>query len=245
MQKNQKKFYDDLMCKKSNFTFFTKDTRFNVNKLLNKKNINKYFDDFINKFIQNNDKILDYGCGPGTFSIKLSKMTQNDVYGIDISKGFIDHCISIKKKLNIKNFYPQLVENKKLPFEDNTFDSILMFDVIHHLEDIDQNFNEIKRVLKNDGKLIVYEPNKLNPLIWILHILDPIERGLLKVGTKKKYFDILKKHNLIPTHFTFSGIIVGPSSKILDIISKILNIKIIYKYFGWLNPKLVFIAKKL
>jgi ubiquinone/menaquinone biosynthesis C-methylase UbiE len=71
MQKNQKKFYDDLMCKKSNFTFFTKDTRFNVNKLLNKKNINKYFDDFINKFIQNNDKILDFGCGPGTMFMEL------------------------------------------------------------------------------------------------------------------------------------------------------------------------------
>ena len=35
-------------------------------------------------------------------------------------------------------------------------------------------------------------PNKLNPLIWLLHLLDPIERGLLRVGTKKKYYNILK-----------------------------------------------------
>ena len=32
------------MDSKQNFTFFEKDTRFNVNKLLKKKNIKKYFD---------------------------------------------------------------------------------------------------------------------------------------------------------------------------------------------------------
>ena len=45
-------------------------------------------------------------------------------------------------------------------------------------------------------------------------------------------------------NFIYSGIIVGPDSKILSLISYILNKKIIYPFFGWLNPKLVFVAKK-
>ncbi len=244
MNKDPKKFYNNLMNEGNNFTFFTKDTRFNVNKLLQKKNIIKYFDQFIEGYIKENHKILDYGCGPGTFSIKLSNMTKNEVHAIDISESFIDQCNKIKKDLDIKNFYPQHVDNNILPYSDNTFDFILMFDVIHHLENIDQNFSEIKRVLKKNGKLIVYEPNKLNPLIWIMHLIDPIERGLLKVGTKKKYLEILNKFDLIPIKFNYSGIIVGPNSKILSLISAFLNIKIVYKFFGWLNPKLVFIAEK-
>ena len=94
----------------NNFTFFTKDTRFNVDKLL-QKNIVKYFDNFIQDYVQGNTKVLDYGCGPGTFSIKLSKMTRNEVHGVDISEAFIDQCNYIKNNLNIKNFYPQHVKN--------------------------------------------------------------------------------------------------------------------------------------
>ena len=244
MRKDQKKFYNNLMKEGNNFTFFTKDTRFNVDKLLQKKNIVKYFDNFIQDYVQVNTKVLDYGCGPGTFSIKLSKMTKDEVHGIDISNAFIDQCNYIKNDLNIKNFYPQHVKNNTLPFDDNTFDLILIFDVIHHLENIDENFSEIKRVLKKNGKIIVYEPNKLNPLIWLLHLIDPIERGLLRLGTKTKYKQILKRHDFTMLNFIYSGIIVGPDSKIFSLISYILNKKIIYPFFGWLNPKLVFVAEK-
>ena len=244
MSKDPKKFYNNLMKDSNSFTFFTKDTRFNVNKLLQKKNIIKYFDEFVKEYINEDSKILDYGCGPGTFSIKLSKMTKNEVHGIDISEGFIEQCNLLKKELSISNFYPHHTKNQNLPYDNNTFDIILLFDVIHHLENIDQNFSEIKRVLKKDGKIIVYEPNKLNPLIWLLHLVDPIERGLLKLGTKKKYYEILNKYQFIPIKFNYSGIIVGPNSKILSFISTILNKKFINKYLGWLNPKLVFIAEK-
>ena len=65
-------------------------------------------------------KVLDYGCGPGTFSIKLSKMTRNEVHGVDISEAFIDQCNYIKNNLNIK-FLPQHVKNNTLPFDDSYF----------------------------------------------------------------------------------------------------------------------------
>tara|TARA_B110000483_G_scaffold122451_1_gene147596 strand:+ start:203 stop:937 length:735 start_codon:yes stop_codon:yes gene_type:complete len=241
--KNQKKFYDNLMDEKSHFTFFTKDTRFNVEKLLTKKNIIIHFDEYVKNFISINDKILDYGCGPGTFSVKLSNMTKGNVYGVDISKNFIDECERLKKKLDIKNFIPRFIENEALPFEDNTFDIILLFDVIHHLDDIDKNLIEIKRVLKKSGKIIIYEPNKLNPLIALMHLIDSNERGLLKVGTKKKYFDILTKYQFKKIHQKYSGIIVGPESRMLNLLSSILNNKYVYQLFGWLNPKIVIIVE--
>ena len=241
---DQKKHYNNLMDGNSQSTFFTKETRYNVEELLTKKNIIEHFDKFVENHISPNDKILDYGCGPGTFSIKMSKITKNNVYGVDISENFIDECMRLKKKFNLKNFIPSCINSGSLPFENNTFDKILLFHVIHHLEDIEKNFKEINRVLKKNGKIIIYEPNKLNPLIAVIHLIDPIERGLLSLGTKKKYLKLLDKFNFSCIDFRFSGIIVGPKSKILNVISFILNIKYINKLFGWLNPNLVIIAKK-
>lgn len=239
-----KKHYNNLMDGKAQLTIFSKNTRYNVEEILKKEIIYEHFDEYVKNHINSNDKILDYGCGPGTFSIKMSKMTNDIVYGVDISENFIDECFRLKNKLNLDNFRPSFIEPGILPFENNTFDVILLFHVIHHLEDIEKNFSEINRVLKKNGKIIIYEPNKLNPLIALIHLIDPIERGLLKLGTKKKYLQILNKFNMECVDFRYSGIIVGPKSKVLTFLSKILNKKLIKNYLGWLNPNLVLVAKK-
>ena len=118
-----------------------------------------------------------------------------------ISDEFIEQSINNFKKYNINNIKVQKVEPEKLPFEDQKFDVILIVDVIHHLDDIKKNINEIKKFLKKGGKLLIYEPNKLNPLIWLTHLIDKNERGLLRVGSFRKYreifddkeFEIIKK----------------------------------------------------
>ena len=243
--KETKKFYNDLMNLKKNFTFFEKNTRFDVDKLLKRKNIKKYFDKKIQSEIKNNDKILDFGCGPGTFSLKLSNMTRSQVHSVDISDKFIDECerqIKIKDK---KNIFTNKNDGSKLKYEDNYFDKILLIDVIHHLEDIHGTLKELKRVLKQNGKIIVYEPNILNPLMLLMHLIDKNERGLLKVGRKKKYKDIFEQNNLKIENFEFNGIIIGPNSKFLELISDSINYNnTTYNLFGWLNPKVYFTVKK-
>ena len=111
-----------------------------------------------------------------------------------------------------------------MPFNDDCFDKVLLFDVIHHLDEPEKTLREIYRVLKKNGKIIIYEPNKLNPLIALIHLIDPIERGLLKFGTKKSYLNLIKKIDLKITFVKYSGIIVGPDAYIFEI--KILNKKI-------------------
>ena len=238
------KFYDDLMKGKSVQTFFTKDSRFNVKKLLEKKNVQIYFDEVVKHYINSNDVILDYGCGPGTFLIKMSKLTKNKLFGVDLSEEFIKECKENIEDLKIQNISVSTVQPEKLPFANEQFDTILLMDVIHHLDDINQNLKEIHRVLKKDGKLIVFEPNKLNPLIWLTHLIDKNERGLLNVGTLDKYNKILNNFHLKIIHHRYSGIVIGPSSKIFDLLSSILNYKLIYPILGWFNPKIMLVAKK-
>ena len=238
------KFYDNLMKGESLQTFFTKESRFNVKKLLEKKNIKLYFDDVVKKYVNPDDVVLDYGCGPGTFLIKMSMFTKNKLYGVDLSEEFIKECKENISNLKIQNVNVSTVKPEKLPFDDEQFDTILLMDVIHHLDNINQNLKEIYRVLKKGGKLIVYEPNKLNPLIWITHLIDKNERGLLKVGTFYKYSKLLDNLHLKIVHQRYSGIVIGPSSKIFDLTSKFLNYKLVYPILGWFNPKIMLVAKK-
>ena len=118
-----------------------------------------------------------------------------------------------------------------------------MIDVIHHLEKPQQIFKELNRILKPEGRIIVYEPNKLNPLIFLIHLIEKNERGLLKVGTKNKYKKICDSTGFKIDTFSFNGIVIGPDSRIFDIILKIINNKY-FSFLNWLNPKIFFVIKK-
>lgn len=50
----------------------------------------------------------------------------------------------------------------KLPFEDNSFDVVIMIRVLHHITDTKAVFAEVKRVLKSKGIFILDIPNKVH-----------------------------------------------------------------------------------
>lgn len=241
---NTEKFYDKLISEKNNKTFFSFEARFEQNKILQKENIKIYFDNIIKNFISQNDVILDYGCGSGAFTYKISHFTNNKVIGVDISEEFIKNS---KKFFNDRqeNLEFEKIDGIKSKFNDSQFDKILMVDVIHHLENIDIIFKELKRMLKKDGRILVYEPNLLNPLIFITHLIEKNERGLLRVGLKKRYVEICRRHEMEIEYFSFNGIIIGPDSILFETISKTLNHNFFNKFLGWLNPKIFFVIKKI
>tara|TARA_A100000164_G_C21750483_1_gene696764 strand:+ start:174 stop:926 length:753 start_codon:yes stop_codon:yes gene_type:complete len=242
--KNTTKFYNELVEGKKNFTFFSNETRFNIDNILNKKNLTKYFDNKIEQYLSDDLDILDYGCGPGTFLIKLSRMTKSKLFGADISGKFIEQSKFNFDKFNLTNIDTIKVEPEKLPYSDKKFDIIFLIDVIHHLDNIEKNLDEIKRVLKKNGKIIIYEPNKLNPIIWMMHLIDKNERGLFRVGSFNRYREIFKNHEFKIEKEDYNGIVIGPTSKILDLLSDILNNKYIYPILGFLNPKIFMVVGK-
>ena len=89
---------------------------------------------------------LDFGCGIGDFLIYY----KNSI-GVDISEDAIIYCRN--KGLNVR-----LINNYLLPFEDNFFDSVVMDNVLEHIHKPNKNINEIKRVLKNKGRLVIGVP---------------------------------------------------------------------------------------
>lgn len=100
-------------------------------------------------------KVLDLGCGDGLNTHVLSQMGVRDVTGVDIS----DKLLKLAKKLNPKNKF-LLSSAEKLPFKDNMFDIVLVDSVFHHFMSYDKAISEIRRVLKQKGRLCFIEPHK-------------------------------------------------------------------------------------
>ncbi|MBN4049089.1 class I SAM-dependent methyltransferase [archaeon AH-315-M20] len=99
-----------------------------------------------------NKKILDFGCGQGALSYILADY--NDVFAVD-SPNVIFQSKELCKDKNIK-FIGQ--KSKRFPFEDDSFDIVLLFYILEHVDDLKNIIEEVKRVLKKDGYLCVEFP---------------------------------------------------------------------------------------
>jgi SAM-dependent methyltransferase len=240
--KDTAKFYDALMDREAERSFLGKDTRFNALRVAQLPSVQKYFVDVVRPFIGKDDLVLDFGAGPGSFLIPIAAHCRG-IVGAEISARFVQEGQSILDELQIKNAKLIHIDPDELPFENESFDVLMMIDVIHHLEDIRVSLTEAFRVLKPGGRVIVYEPNKLNPLLYLVHLVDRNERGLLKLGTPAKYRQVLSGYVRIE-RLNFNGIVIGPRSNIYNSVADLLNSPGWSPFMGWLNPKIFITGTK-
>lgn len=98
-------------------------------------------------------KMLDVGCGNGEFT-ELFKMPGREIFGIDIVKKNVESAKAKGINAQVCN-----LSSEKLPFKDKEFDIVLCSEVIEHIYDTEEFARELRRVLKDDGKLIISVPN--------------------------------------------------------------------------------------
>ncbi len=93
-----------------------------------------------------NKKVLDLGCGPGFYLVKLRKKDAK-VKGIDLSKGLI----KIARKQNPKTEIKLGDITKKLPYKNSEFDAVISPLVLGHIKNWKPVLKEVKRILKKNG----------------------------------------------------------------------------------------------
>lgn len=101
-----------------------------------------------------NGRLLDIGCGYGYF-LNICE-SHFEIYGIEISNYAIKHA---RKQLKSNNIILTDIQ-EGLPFRDDFFDVITMFDVLEHIKKYKRVLIEIFRTLKQGGLLVITTPNQ-------------------------------------------------------------------------------------
>ena len=100
---------------------------------------------------ENRGRLLDLGCGVGGFLAPLKDMGF-DVYGADMDMESLQYCVD-------RGFTQcAQMDSYDLPFADNSFDVVTMFDAIEHVEDDYKAMREVARILRPGGRIVVSVP---------------------------------------------------------------------------------------
>jgi ubiquinone/menaquinone biosynthesis C-methylase UbiE len=105
--------------------------------------------------------VLDIASGEGYGSAILAK-SAHKVFGIDIAPEVVKY--AKEKYAGIRNIEFLIGHAENIPLPDHSIDVVVSYETIEHLgQFIQERFlNEIKRVLRKDGKLIISTPDKTN-----------------------------------------------------------------------------------
>jgi ubiquinone/menaquinone biosynthesis C-methylase UbiE len=118
-------------------------------------------------------KVLDVGTGFGHLAILAKRLFHHNVSGIDwevpdfVKQRFEEEEMELRECDLVKD---------SLPYDDQSFDLLLFCDILHLLPiDPRRTFQELSRVLKKGGWLILFTPNSLNLITRIKFLIGRIK----------------------------------------------------------------------
>jgi SAM-dependent methyltransferase len=97
-----------------------------------------------------NPRILDVGCGTGANLKMLARFGRAE--GVDISQQAVDFC----RERGLDSVKLGAVE--ELPYETDSFDLVTALDVVEHLDDDVEGLREMRRVLRPEGRVLLFVP---------------------------------------------------------------------------------------
>ncbi|GAB4203421.1 MAG: hypothetical protein OHK0022_27580 [Roseiflexaceae bacterium] len=122
--------------------------------------------------LHDGETVLDCGCGMGVYLMMMGRLRNLKLYGVDGDLERLHWAEREQVRASLSG-----VDIHKLPFADNTFDKILMSEVLEHLAEDRGALREIYRVLKPGGILALSVPHANYPFWW-----DPFNKVIEAVG---------------------------------------------------------------
>jgi ubiquinone/menaquinone biosynthesis C-methylase UbiE len=102
--------------------------------------------------IRRESVVLEVGCGTGRFAIALWELTNSRIVGLDVSPGMLN---TAKTKPSAANIEWIEAHAETIPYAGKAFDCVFMVFAMHHFQDKRRALEEICRVLKPGGRLVI------------------------------------------------------------------------------------------
>ncbi len=131
--------------------------------------------------IQPGFHILDFGCGPGSYSVIASELVgrTGKVYALDIHPlaiQRIQNTVSKKKLTNLQTICSDCLTD----LENSSIDVVLLYDTFHHLSNPDLVLEELCRILKPHG-VLSFSDHHMKEETILTHVTG---KGLFKLSRK-------------------------------------------------------------
>jgi ubiquinone/menaquinone biosynthesis C-methylase UbiE len=142
----------------------------------------KHLVDFVHSLGRREGAALDVGCGDGRLTLELRARR---IVGADVSPVALERARTRVAQRDIE--LVELTPGAVLPFEDNSFDLVLLAETIEHVVDVQSLLSEVRRVLRPGGELALTTPAH-GRLTGLALLLRGFERAFDPLSPHLRFF---------------------------------------------------------
>ncbi|MBI5558043.1 MAG: methyltransferase domain-containing protein [Deltaproteobacteria bacterium] len=128
-------------------------------------------------------RCLDIGPGTGRWVQFLKKEGAGYLAAVDISPVSLERCAPFCDAVQQVN-----IEREKLPWDSESFDAVLFFEIIEHLVDCTNAIAEVMRVLKPGGLLLLSTPNLVSFISRLRMVLGMLPVAIAGDSTHVRFY---------------------------------------------------------
>jgi len=145
--------------------------------------------------LQENNRVLELGCGNGFITEYISDVTGAHITGVDYSKTAIKNAVErTKDKKEKLSFLCQDI--KKMDFSAGTFDAVIVIDTLHFVDNIDKMVKKMKNSLKPNGQMGIFFTQRIfsdDLKDWLQPDNTQLAQSLKKYNLNFKTWDFTKE----------------------------------------------------
>jgi ubiquinone/menaquinone biosynthesis C-methylase UbiE len=140
------------------------------------------------------DRVLEVGPGTGYYALHTARWLSagGTLDVLDIRQEMLGHTMRRARERDITNVVPTLGDARELPYPDDAFDAAYLVVVLGEVPDQGHALEELRRVLKPDGRLVIGE--------WLI---DPhmVRFGTLRARAEAAGFNFERRLGGDPAYF--------------------------------------------